>query len=91
MRRPGSRWWPDVAAHATARRGRSGEVGRFALGVLVGLLAVATTVVAALWVLGYIGGAEPAPRQDAIHYPAEPRPTPYWPFREEWLTPRPKG
>ena len=79
-----------MAAHALGRE-RPGEAGRFVLGVLLGLVAMAATVLLALWMLGYLGASEPAPRQYAVHYPAEPRPTPYWPFREEWLTPRPKG
>jgi hypothetical protein len=78
-----------VAVHA-AHDHRRGEAGRFVLGALAGLVAMAATVLFALWVLGYVGTAEPAPRQYAVHYPAEARPTPYWPFREEWLTPRPK-
>jgi hypothetical protein len=80
-----------VAARAAAGHHRPAEAGGFIPAMLVALVVTAATVLFALWVLGYLGAAEPAPsRQYAIQYPAEPRPTPYWPFREEWLTPRPK-
>jgi hypothetical protein len=75
-----------------AHGGRAGEACRFAGGLVLGLVAAAATVLLALWAFGYLGAAEPAAdRQYAIQAPAEPRPAPYWPFRDEWLTPRPKG
>jgi hypothetical protein len=76
-------------AYGTVPGGSSG--GRDLLvGLALGLLAAAVIALTLLFALGYLRlPASPLPS-----YPpsvAEPRPTPLWPFREEWLTPRPNG
>jgi quinol-cytochrome oxidoreductase complex cytochrome b subunit len=59
-------------------------------GVVLGLLCAVVIVLLALFAFGYLV----LPRSPIPTYPpvvTEPRPTPFWPFREEWLTPRPKA
>jgi hypothetical protein len=59
-------------------------------GVALGLLCA----IATLTIVLFATGAIELPRSTLPTYPpefSEARPTPQWPFREEWLTPRPKG
>ena len=61
-------------------------------GIALGLLCALATVVIVLFATGYIA----LPRSTLPTYPpqytdSEARPTPQWPFRDEWLTPRPKS
>ena len=61
-------------------------------GIALGLLCATATLVIVLFATGAIE----LPRSTLPTYPpeyttSEARPTPQWPFREEWLTPRPKG
>lgn len=61
-------------------------------GVALGLLCALATVVIVLFATGAIA----LPRSTLPTYPpefsdSEARPTPQWPFRDEWLTPRPKS
>jgi hypothetical protein len=59
------------------------------LGLVLGLLGAGAIALLALFALGYLD----LPRSPLPTYPpavAEPRPTPLWPFREEWLTPGPQ-
>jgi hypothetical protein len=58
--------------------------------VVLGLICAAVVVLLVLFAFGRLS----LPRSPLPTYPpavVEPRPTPQWPFRDEWLTPRPKG
>jgi hypothetical protein len=88
---------PVVGTHGREARRRAGTVGTggplaFALGLALGLLAVAGWALLTLRVTGYPRPATPpAPeRATVVQSPPARRPTPYWRFRDEWLTPRPK-
>ena len=68
------------------------EARELMAGVALGILCAIATLVIVLFATGAIA----LPRSTLPTYPpeyssAEARPTPQWPFREEWLTPRPKG
>ena len=74
------------AAGAPASGGARGTVVAALVMVVMLLLTVAT-------VRYFIGGFDaPAvePVRESVVYPPEPRPTPYWRFRDEWLTPQPR-
>jgi hypothetical protein len=79
----------DAAAPAPLR---SGGPLSFGIGLALGLLAVAAATLLTLQVTGYFQpeSAPAAERTNAVQSPPEPRPTPYWRFRDEWPTPRPK-
>jgi hypothetical protein len=78
---------------AAAAPSPSGGWRSFALGLLLGLLAVGLATLLALQAVGYLQAGPTALQEpvDAVQRPAEPRPTPSWRFRDEWLTPRPKS
>jgi hypothetical protein len=66
------------------------EERELAAGVALGLLCATATLLIVLFATGAIE----LPRSTLPAYPpefSEARPTPQWPFRNEWLTPRPKG
>ena len=61
-------------------------------GFALGLLCALATLVIVLFATGAIA----LPRSTLPTYPpeysaGEVRPTPQWPFRDEWLTPRPRS
>lgn len=62
--------------------------------MLVAILVMVLTMIASLWALGpelpsiAVQWAPPAAIEADLDVDA--RPTPYWRFRDEWLTPRPR-
>lgn len=59
------------------------------VGLVLGLICAAVIALLVLFALGRLI----LPRSPLPTYPpsvVEPRPTPLWPFRDEWLTPRPR-
>jgi hypothetical protein len=78
---------PDVAYGGVPSGSRATR--ELVAGIVLGLICAAVIALLALFALGRLS----LPRSPLPTYPpavVEPRPTPLWPFREEWLTPRPK-
>ena len=68
--------------------------GELVAGILLGLVLTALVAMATIWAIGALSGPSatfaepPVVTSDDM---AEARPTAAWPFRKEWLTPRPKS
>lgn len=73
-----------------AVQGAPGGDRQLVAGFALGLAAALFVLLVALAALGYVA----LPKGNIPTYPpdvAEPRGTAVWPFRDEWLTPRPRA